>query len=188
MVAASADGAAPSIDTGPLAGRAPTPFAGDLGVTAAVTSVLPVRVAQVSAGFEETCAVLGDGTLRCWGRAHVLDGGVAAVAAPVEGVRDVAQVAVGGAHRSVRTRGGAVRCWGDNSFGELGDGTTTQRGAPIAVPLPAAAAEVVAGDGVTCARLVDGSAWCWGRNSVGEAGDGTTEQRLSLCACAGSTT
>lgn len=180
VVAASVDGSAPPLDAGPSPDARPrAPFTGDLGSNTAVVSGRPVRVVQVSAGFLKTCAVLGDGTLRCWGGRQTMDAGVATGAAPVAGVRDVAQVAVGWTHHCVRTRGGAVRCWGDNTFGQLGDGTTATREGPVAVPLPAAAAEVVASDGATCARLVDGSAWCWGRNSVGQVGDGTTEQRLS---------
>lgn len=189
VIAASAGGAAPPADASISPDAIPrAPFTVDLGVNMAVTSGRPVRVVQVSAGSDETCAVLGDGTLRCWGRRPTMDAGVAPGAVPVAGVRDVVQVALGQGHRCVRTRSGAVRCWGNNTFGQLGDGTMIPREAPVAISLPSAAAEVVVSDGTTCARLVDGSAWCWGRSFAVEVRDGTTEQRCPPCVCRGSTT
>ena len=73
-----------------------------------------------------------------------------------------------------------VRCWGDNSEGELGDGTYEDRARPVVVaglprerPYPVE----IAADYATCARMSDGTVWCWGRNRGGQLGDGTTQQR-----------
>ena len=64
-------------------------------------------------------------------------------------------------------------CWGDNRWGELGDGTTTERAEPVAVKrLKGDIEQIVAGQHHTCA-IVDGGARCWGHGSYGQLGDGT---------------
>jgi alpha-tubulin suppressor-like RCC1 family protein len=65
---------------------------------------------------------------------------------------------------------GSVRCWGDNQYGQLGDGTTTARARPVTVPGIRDAAAIVAGEGHTCALLGDGTVRCWGRNADGQLG------------------
>ena len=69
-----------------------------------------------------------------------------------------------------------MSCWGDNSKGQLGDGTTVQRQTMTAVDLGIGrtAISISAGQGHTCAILDDASLKCWGDNSDGQLGDGTT--------------
>ena len=89
-------------------------------------------------------------------------------------------VASGGAHSCVLVDpadglGGEIFCFGDNSYGQLGDGTLTSRPAPALASLgPTAlrAAAVTAGGGHTCAIDVTGQPWCWGRNDSGQLGIG----------------
>lgn len=69
---------------------------------------------------------------------------------------------------------GQVACWGNNSRGQLGDGTTDARAVPDLTAL-GNVAQVVAGADHTCARVKDGSVWCWGKNDRGQLGDGTTQ-------------
>ena len=71
---------------------------------------------------------------------------------------------------------GAVRCWGKNHDGQIGDGTTVDRQLPVAIGLTEARL-VSAGGLHTCAVLRDGSAKCWGINVDGELGDGTNVSR-----------
>jgi alpha-tubulin suppressor-like RCC1 family protein len=87
-------------------------------------------------------------------------------------------VSGGLAHTCAVTTGGAVKCWGANDRGQLGDGTRQDSAIPVDVPLPAAASAVAAGYVHTCA-LAGGAAYCWGDNTTGAVGDGTTAPRAS---------
>lgn len=71
--------------------------------------------------------------------------------------------------------GTALRCWGDNSFHQLGDGTTDPSFLPKTIPLGTAVAPVAvaAGGQHTCVLFADKSVKCWGDNSLGQLGDGT---------------
>lgn len=76
-------------------------------------------------------------------------------------------------HACAVLAGGAVRCWGQNDKGQLGDGTTTNRYLPVAVPGLADVVQVSTGLQFTCARTGDGRVLCWGGNMTGYLGDGT---------------
>lgn len=157
----------------------------------------PPALIQVSAGADNSCAVLDDGSLRCWG--SDLDGQlgdgpflsdgerfvgddemvVARPAVPV-GAR-VVQVDVGEDHVCALTETGAVRCWGFSRAGALGhpgvislgfDDLAADRGD---VPLGATATQIVVGAGHSCALTVDGAVRCWGAGSSGQLGTGSTD-------------
>ena len=69
-------------------------------------------------------------------------------------------------------------CWGVNSSGQLGDGTTTDSPVPVQVSGHATDwATVTAGGDHTCAEKTGGTVWCWGDNGNGELGDGTTTRQ-----------
>jgi alpha-tubulin suppressor-like RCC1 family protein len=74
-----------------------------------------------------------------------------------------------------RTR--ILLCWGDNTFGQLGNGTTTPATSPVVVSPSLRFAAVTAGAGHTCGVTTEGAALCWGRNNTGQLGDGTTDDR-----------
>jgi alpha-tubulin suppressor-like RCC1 family protein len=74
----------------------------------------------------------------------------------------VMEVAIGDAHTCALTGAGAVHCWGDNTHGQLGDGTTQQRDAPVEVTgLPSGVSAIASGPAYTCAAASP-FVWCWG--------------------------
>jgi alpha-tubulin suppressor-like RCC1 family protein len=102
--------------------------------------------------------------------------GAAAQPAPLTGA---SLISGGGAHTCAVLAGGAARCWGSNSTGQLGDNSTTDRLIPVAVTgLASGVSAIAAGGQHTCA-VVGGGVKCWGANSSGQLGDGTTTRRLT---------
>ena len=67
-----------------------------------------------------------------------------------------------------------MRCWGRNSNGQLGDGTTTDRSTPVMVPGLDIVTDLSMGNGFTCALRATGDVRCWGYGFGGELGDGST--------------
>src|SRR5438128_7968824 len=84
-------------------------------------------------------------------------------------------VAAGGLHTCMRLPDGTVQCWGQNNFGQLGngDGSLTSSSVPVPVRDLTTATSVVTGDSHTCALLADGTVQCWGVGDSGQRGDGT---------------
>ncbi|MDQ3556018.1 MAG: hypothetical protein M3409_04470, partial [Gemmatimonadota bacterium] len=78
------------------------------------------------------------------------------------------------------TRGGAAFCWGRNNYGQLGDGSTTDRGVPVQVAGGHAFASIRAnGAAHTCGTTRAGETLCWGYNVEGQLGDGTRSNRTT---------
>jgi len=146
-------------------------------------------VTAVAAGASHTCALKG-GQVYCWGANGLGQLGdetttprntPTLVADGVMGNSGVTAVAAGVGH-TCALKGGQVYCWGWNSDGQLGDGTTTPRNTPTLV-----ADGVMGNSGVTaiaaigwhtCA-LKSGKVYCWGENYYGQLGDGTTTDRTT---------
>jgi len=142
--------------------------------------------ASFAAGGRHTCALDTDDRVRCWGAnasGQLGDGTRIArlVATDVFGLpAEIKGLAAGANHTCAIAGTGAAWCWGSNSRGQLGDGSTADRTTPVEVSsLGASAVALAAGAEHTCAALSDGSVRCWGRNDAGQLGDGTTDDRLA---------
>jgi cysteine-rich repeat protein len=169
---------------------------GQLGIGSTTGSMVPVDVTSLSTGVLQVCAggtrlfaagspfacaVLAGGAVKCWGanaNGQLGDGSTIDRLAPVDvtGISSgAATVATGAFHACALMAGGGVKCWGLNSSGQLGDGTSTNRRTPVDVTgLGSAAVAVSAGGYHTCAVLDTGEVQCWGMNLFGELGDGTS--------------
>jgi len=149
-------------------------------------------IVAVAGGFEHSLALSSDGRLFAWGYNVFgqLGDGTATnrtvpVAVDVSGAlagKTIAAVAAGAYHSLALTSGGQLFSWGNNGNGQLGDASTLQRSAPVAVDLSGALAgktiaAVAAGAYHSLALTTDGQLFGWGLNVDGGLGDGTTTQR-----------
>ena len=114
-----------------------------------------------------TCALTRTDTVRCWGYGPVGDGtsGLRLTPQPALALDPVATLGAGGGIACVvlRTEGRAL-CWGDNSHGQLGDGTNMPRLSPTSPSGLTGAIAVTGGIFHTCALMADGTVQCWGYN------------------------
>jgi hypothetical protein len=163
---------------------------GEFGNGSNISSHVPVdggltsSVSSLTAGDFHTCAITTDGALKCWG--FNLNGQIGSgtsvqtqlAPASVIGLdRDVVAVSGGGFHTCALTIGGQF-CFGNDSFGQLGDGATGDRNVPVKVQgLDFNARSISAGLSHTCAILTNGDVKCWGQNFGGQLGDCSTTNR-----------
>ena len=133
-----------------------------------------------------TCVRTAANTVSCWGSNDFGQLGNGATnmsptSTPVQvsQLSDAVELVAGRYHVCARRQSGAVSCWGRNEYGQLGDGTKTNRSAPVTVALPRPAVHVGAGGFHTCALLDDDSLYCWGHNLTGQLGDGTQSERTA---------
>jgi alpha-tubulin suppressor-like RCC1 family protein len=146
----------------------------------------------IVAGAEHTCALLAGGTVECWGEnaSGQLGNGTTINAYTPEAVSGLSgSTAVSGGtfadHSCALLSGGTVECWGDNQYGQLGNGTTTESTTPVAVSGLTGTTAVSGGEGSTCALLSGGTVECWGDNQYGQLGNGTTTESTTPVAVFG---
>lgn len=174
---------------------------GELGNGALVASSTPVQVlgltnmVSIGAGRYHTLAVRNDGTVWAWGWnawGQLGDGSIAAggclcetLAVQVGGLADIVAVS-GGAEHSLGLMGnGTVWAWGENAWGQLGDGTTITTGChcnpnPVQVSGLTNITAISGAAAHSVAMSTDGTVWSWGRNIEGELGNGTTSLSSNL--------
>jgi alpha-tubulin suppressor-like RCC1 family protein len=173
---------------------------GQLGNGTVTSSAIPVENASLTVGStavsggtdgDFACAITF-GIAYCWGSNHsgqlgnntresslmpvAVEGLTSGVVGIAAGQASACALTMTGADASA---GGAVSCWGDNTYGQLGNGSTTS--SPVPVPVTGLASGVLAlsmGVSSVCALISDGTVECWGLNENGQLGDGTKTTRL----------
>lgn len=165
---------------------------GQLGTNSTTDSLVPTDVmgltsgvTRVSVGELNACAVTVAGGLKCWGDNSSGQLGTnttnnSLVPTDVLGLASgVASVELGTVHMCAVTVAGGLKCWGDNSSGQLGTNTTANSFVPADVlGLTSGVVSVSAGDAHTCA-VTTGGARCWGLNRKGQLGNNSTVDSLS---------
>jgi len=178
-------------------------FDGELGTGTTTDQSSPGTTAgagttwcQTSAGSSHTTAVKTDGTLWTWGRnssGQLGTGTTTSRSSPgtTAGAGTTwCQVSAGGYYHTAAIKtDGTLWTWGNNRYGQLGDGTTTSRSSPVTTAGAGTTwCQVGAGSAHTTAVKTDGTLWTWGYNGYGRLGTGTTTNRSSPGTTAGAGT
>jgi alpha-tubulin suppressor-like RCC1 family protein len=149
--------------------------------TPTTLTTLTSSVTQIVAGAYHNCALLSSGGVKCWGDnpfGQLGDGTTITSTTPKTIstlTAGVTQLAAGDMHTCALLSTGGVKCWGDNYFGQIGDGTGENRTTPTALStLTSGVTQIAIGGSFTCALLSTGGIKCWGWNVSGQLGDGTT--------------
>ncbi len=135
----------------------------------------------VAVGSNYACALVAGGGVECWGNnanGRLGNGSTTSgsVPVPVFGLSSgVTAVSAGMVSACALLAGGSVECWGANTSGQLGNGTTTDSSVPVAVVgLSSGVTAVSVGYDFACAVTASGGVECWGDNANGQLGNGTT--------------
>ena len=161
-------------------------FYGGPGDPTLSISTTPVDIAgltsgvkAISAGNYHTCVLMNSGGVKCWGgdlHGELGDGTTTDTSTPVNVIglsSGVSAISASEKHTCALMNSGAVKCWGYNYYGQLGNGTTAGSNVPVnVVGLSSGVSAISAGYTHTCARTSAGGAKCWGHNGLGELGDG----------------
>lgn len=154
------------------------------GVGSPGTATASLPFMRVVSTDYQSCGILTNGSLYCW--RHAISGGAFEYGFERPfGLGRFVAVTIGYYHKCAVGDGGVVSCVGDNSRGQLGDGTSVTRSTPAPVLSGRQFTEIVSGLQYTCALSTDGAAYCWGLNDRGQLGDGTIVNRSSPTRVAG---
>lgn len=141
------------------------------------------RITNVVAGQYHTLALDQNGMVWSWGENTDKELGrntrkiLPDTPAIVDGLKDVVAIAAPEFHSLAIVKDGTVWAWGNNQYGQLGDGTNVSRGTPVKVRFLSDVVAVSGGIGFSVALKKDGTVWAWGYNGHGSLGDGTYEDK-----------
>lgn len=145
-----------------------------------------VSYRKISAGRSHSCGLTTDDKIRCWGDntygqiGNGTTGGTVLNPVSIDGNNTYSQVYAGYNRTcALRKDSGSAYCWGQNNFGQIGDGSQTNRSLPTLVAGGDVFQQIAAGGDATCGILTNNSLKCWGGNSLAAVGDGTTSHRLT---------
>jgi alpha-tubulin suppressor-like RCC1 family protein len=174
---------------------------GQIGNNSSANATQPTRVQSTSrfvrleAGLNHSCGLLASGEAWCWGQNDYGQLGTGSTSdsqsrflpMPVATTLRFTALTAGYYYTCGLTAAGMMYCWGLNSSGQLGDGTTTNQMTPTAVA-GGPYASISAGTSSTCASASSGVTSCWGLNTSGQLGDGTRSNRFTPTAVSGTPT
>ena len=160
---------------------------GQLGIAGgALSANVPTAVAgglafrSIAAGGNHTCGVTTADAVHCWGNnaeGQLGNNTRTAASTPVAATAPTgvtfSSITAGDAFTcAIAATGGAAHCWGDNTYGQVGDASTVDRLTPTAVQGSHSFAQLDAGDNFVCGVTTTGALYCWGLNTNGQLGTG----------------
>jgi len=140
-------------------------------------------IIAIASGSDHSLALKSDGSVWAWGdnfKGELGDGSNINRTAPVQvggALSNIIAVSAGSAFSMALASDGTVWAWGENTWGQLGDGTTTNRNTPLQVSGLSGVVSIASGAFHAMALKSDGTMMAWGHNGNGRLGDGTTTQR-----------
>lgn len=148
-----------------------------------LSNVVSIQVGgSTTYGF--ACAGFANGSAKCWGyisSSYTLGDGSTSTSltgvTPTGFDENVVSLTTGYGHGCGLFANGTAKCWGYNTYGQLGNATTTSSTKPVVVSNLTTITQLSTGYNTTCARTSDGAAYCWGYNTYGQIGDGTTTSK-----------
>ena len=161
----SGEGSEPVVSTTPSEGDCPRPS--------------EAYRATLTSGLEHLCAIREEHLLYCWGSNGSGQLGLGmespsfSTPAEVLGDHRWVHVSAGRDHTCGITENGELYCWGDNSAGQLGDGTTSSQSEPTLIAEGIGWTSVTAGSSMTCGVTEAAALYCWGSDDLGRLGTGT---------------
>jgi alpha-tubulin suppressor-like RCC1 family protein len=169
---------------------------GELGMGDVTSRSRPTQVgtgtswAEVAAGANHTCAIQTSGALWCWGSNGSGEAGLGLTPSGDSSLRlpyrvgtatDWGHIYAAQSFTLALKTNGSLWSWGVNSYGQLGDGSTSSRNAPAQVGSSTQWMSLATGATATdvCGLQTDHTLWCWGNNGQSQLGDGASTNRSS---------